>query len=308
MFEGLLEAIEGYDVITIYRHINADMDALGSQYGLKNWILDNYPSKKVFALGNDRDDALFPMTDQIEDSLIKESLAIVLDCAGINRIDDQRFASAKQIIAIDHHPYQDKFMDQDYRFVHYAAACEILTEFFIQANKKLSVQTATYLYRGLLTDTMSFKTNNTTAHTLSMAVELCKTGVDIVQCNHDVFDLTKTDFALATLLRSKAMIEDCGLVYCLLKKEDCEQFGISASKAKEMVYQFQNVKEFDIWCIFAENQEGLYEGSLRSKALTINQIAAKYHGGGHNCACGVKDLTLADVQLCLDDLRSLLNQ
>lgn len=308
MFQGLLEAIEDYDVITIYRHINADMDALGSQYGLKNWILDNYPNKKVFALGNDRDDTIFPITDQIDDSTIQESLAIVLDCAGRDRIDDQRFSIAKHIIAIDHHPFQDQFMSEDYRLVHYAAACEVLTEFFIQTKKVLSKTTATYLYRGLLTDTMSFKTNNTSAHTLMMAAELCKTGIDIVQCNHDVFDLSKTDFELATMLRSKAIIEDCGLVYCLLQKEDCKKFGIPATKAKEMVYQFQNVTEFDIWCIFAENQEGMYEGSLRSKSLTINQIAAKYHGGGHNCACGVRDLTLDDVHDCLADLRSLLKQ
>lgn len=306
MFKGLLEAIERYDVITIFRHINADMDALGSQYGLKNWILDNYPNKKVFALGNDRNDNLFPITDQIQDSLIQESLAIVLDCAGVNRIDDQRFSLAKHIIAIDHHPFQDEFMANDYRFVHYAATCEVLAEFFIQTKKCLSNKTATYLYRGLLTDTMSFKTNNTTAHTLTIAAELCKVGIDIVQCNHDVFDLTKADFELATMLRSKATIEDCGLVYCLLNKEDCAQLNVSATKVKEMVYQFQNVTEFDIWCIFAENNEGMYEGSLRSKSLTINQIATKYHGGGHNCACGVKGLNFDEVQHCLSDLRNLL--
>lgn len=306
MFEGLLEAIEAAETITIFRHINADMDALGSQYGLKQWILENYPTKSVYALGHDRNDNLFDPIDEIDDLTIQNSLAIVLDCASQARVDDQRFLTAKKIIAIDHHPFQDDFMDREYRLVHYAATCEILTEFFMQSQKGISKSVATCLYRGLLTDTCSFKTNNTTAHTLQTAATLCETGIDIVGCNQDVFDVSRKEFEFATFLRSKAVIEDCGLVWCRLESEDCERFHLSPSQAKEQVFQFQNVRGFEIWCVFTEAEHGLYEGSLRSRKITINQISSRYHGGGHACACGVKNLNRQDLEACLQDLRNLL--
>ncbi len=307
MFEGLLESLESAEIITIFRHIHADMDALGSQYGLKEWILEHYPEKRVYALGKDRDDHLFPLTDEVEDSVIANSLVIVLDCANKERIDDQRFALGKQILAIDHHPFQDSFMDQEYRFVSYAATCEILTEFFLQTGKSLSKQVATFLYRGLLTDTCSFKTNNTTAHTLKIAAALCEAGIDLVQCNQDVFDVARNEFEFATYLRSKATRESNGLVWCILETEEFEQYGLTASQAKEQVFQFQNVQGFEIWCVFTKNEIGLYDGSLRSRKKAINQIASHFHGGGHACASGVKNLNCQELEECLAELRQLLN-
>lgn len=50
-FNLLLEEIEKYDSIVIYRHENPDVDACGSQFGLKSWLEDNYPNKKVYAFG-----------------------------------------------------------------------------------------------------------------------------------------------------------------------------------------------------------------------------------------------------------------
>ena len=52
-FEGLLETIERFDIITLYRHEHPDCDAAGSQFGLKEWLNVNFPQKKVYALGNE---------------------------------------------------------------------------------------------------------------------------------------------------------------------------------------------------------------------------------------------------------------
>ena len=50
-YNRILQLIEEYDTITIFRHQRPDCDASGSQFGLKQWINDNYPEKKVYALG-----------------------------------------------------------------------------------------------------------------------------------------------------------------------------------------------------------------------------------------------------------------
>jgi nanoRNase/pAp phosphatase (c-di-AMP/oligoRNAs hydrolase) len=47
--QTFFQLVEQYDVITIYRHIAPDGDALGSQFGLKQYLLDTYPHKQVYA-------------------------------------------------------------------------------------------------------------------------------------------------------------------------------------------------------------------------------------------------------------------
>ena len=43
----LFQRIEEFDTITLFRHVSPDADALGSQFGLKQWIVDHYPNKQV---------------------------------------------------------------------------------------------------------------------------------------------------------------------------------------------------------------------------------------------------------------------
>ena len=51
-FESIISLIKQYDTIIIHRHSKPDGDALGSQIGLKHLIVDNYPEKRVFVVGD----------------------------------------------------------------------------------------------------------------------------------------------------------------------------------------------------------------------------------------------------------------
>ena len=53
MFQEILKEIERFDTIIIHRHTSPDGDAMGSQIGLKNIILDNYPTKRVYIVGDE---------------------------------------------------------------------------------------------------------------------------------------------------------------------------------------------------------------------------------------------------------------
>ena len=52
MFEKVLEKIKEYNRIIIHRHSNPDGDALGSQIGLKNILIENFPDKEKTAAEN----------------------------------------------------------------------------------------------------------------------------------------------------------------------------------------------------------------------------------------------------------------
>lgn len=51
MYDKIIEKIEQYDDIAIYRHVNPDFDAFGSQFGMYDLIKTTYPNKNVYVCG-----------------------------------------------------------------------------------------------------------------------------------------------------------------------------------------------------------------------------------------------------------------
>ena len=47
MYKEIAKKIRQYETIVIFRHNRPDMDALGSQWGLKHLIEQNYKNKKI---------------------------------------------------------------------------------------------------------------------------------------------------------------------------------------------------------------------------------------------------------------------
>ena len=63
----ILNKIEEYNKIIIYRHKNPDLDAYGSQNGLYEFIKLNYPEKEVYMVGDTNKMNYFRSVDEVED-------------------------------------------------------------------------------------------------------------------------------------------------------------------------------------------------------------------------------------------------
>ena len=169
---------------------------------------------------------------------------------------------------------------------------------------------ATYLYKGLLTDTLCFRTSNTTQHTLEMAAKLASYNLAIPELNRELFDVSYKTFHFSNWIRSNTQLLGEHLAYVIIPETIQHEYNISASSARNRIDEIGHVKEFSIWAIFTEKTEDghkLYDGSLRSKTAIINTIANQYHGGGHKNASGVKDLTENDLHNLLNDLYKISN-
>ena len=311
-FKELTKKIEEYDTITIFRHQRPDCDALGSQFALLTWLKDNYPDKKVYALGYEKTSQCeFPDSDILEDEVIQNSLAIVVDTATIERIDDKRCVKASYVIKIDHHPNVEAYGNLILVDDAAAAVCEILTLYFqSETEKEVSRGTAEFLYRGLLTDTLSYSTSNTTARTLEAGAYLAEKGIDIPQINRDLFDKSLKEYRFASMVRSRVQIMDGGrLGYVILQEKELIEWGFNMSEAKNNIDEFGKVKDFEIWALFCGKTEkgvSCFDGSIRSKKVVINTLCAQYNGGGHKNACGVKNLSEETMYQFLDDLNALI--
>lgn len=310
MFDVVKE-VEAFDCITIFRHQSADADALGSQFGMKLFLQQNFPDKVVYALGDDVGScaSMFPTIDQVQDEDIARSCAIILDSANQERIDDQRFQTAAKIIKIDHHIVVDDYADIAYVDTTAAATCEILARLFEQSKLPVSTACANYLYLGLLADSLSFTTASTTKQTLLSAAFLVGCGIDVNQIQQQRSGISLAEFRYVSDIRNRVQIAG-QVAYAIMNVEDYERFGFDYTIAKEKVYALSNVKEFEIYCLFTEDQSygevGFYNGSLRSKNVAINEVANRFGGGGHANACGVKKLSLQQINTLVASLQTLL--
>lgn len=311
--ERLFELIRQYDVITIFRHISPDADALGSQFGLKQWIQDTYPEKLVYALGTEAGSKLqyFPDIDHAEDAKVRQSLAIILDTANASRVDDDRWKTAAHCLKIDHHIFVETFTDEEYVEDLAGATCEILASFFEQASIQLSATAAQFLYSGMIADTLRFSIPTTTPRTLQLAAYLVGCGVDVQRVNEENFSTSLKQFRYENYLRSNCIIAEDKMAYVIVNKEDYEAFDINFNEAKEKVFVLGGVHEFKAWALFVEketDEQGIrrYNGSLRSRSTMINEIAMRYQGGGHRYACGVKNLSRDDIDTIVRDILSVI--
>lgn len=301
-YDALRKEIENAEYITIFRHTNPDCDATGSQFALQNWIKDNWNTKHVYALGKENNtQGVWPKNDVVSDAIIQKSLAIVCDTANTARIDDTRYAQASRILKVDHHPNREPFGDVMFVNDHAAAVCEILTEFFAsQSDLIFSKKTAEFLYKGLLTDTLNYTTNNTTPNTLECGAILASKGLDLSSISHEVFDHSIQGFRFTGYVISHTKMIGEHMAYVLIPTQDHEAYGLDAGQARSYVGKLGNVRDFHVWAVFNQrtNENGtiVYDGSLRSKKTPINDIAEKFGGGGHPCAAGVKNLSEEEFQ------------
>ena len=175
MFEALLRAIEAHHTIIIHRHTRPDGDALGSQIGLKQLLLHNYPAKQVFAVGDGAGYLSFmdgSTMDEVNDEQYAEALAIVLDTSSPALVSDTRYQSAHQTARMDHHIYQGKFTDIEITDDSYESCCGLITQFAVECGLKLNGASAKALYTGMVTDSGRFRYDATSARTFRLAAVL----------------------------------------------------------------------------------------------------------------------------------------
>lgn len=316
MLSTILATIEAHSHITIYPHQQADGDALGSTFGLKTILLERYPDKTIKVLGNHTKDngRLFPLFDEAEDEEIANSLALILDTANAQRVDDLRYALAKVKIKIDHHPGDDNYGDINYVHPEVSSTAELIVSLAkeLLGEERMSTKAATYLYAGLLSDTMSFSTASTSAKSLEAASYLANCGVNLVEVAYYFRAKSLAVYQFITELRSRMIVENNHFVYVIVPKEMYLKYDLTYEDVKGNVSEFSRIEGLLVWAIFLEqpgdNEVFLYQGSLRSRYVGINDVANDFHGGGHKYAAGVKLTDMEEVMRCVDALRQRIKE
>ena len=88
------------------------------------------------------------------------------------------------------------------------------------------------------------------------------------------------------------------MAYAIVTDDILQEYHLTGSEARNHVDLFGDVIDFEIWAMFTERIEdgvSYYDGSVRSKTVTVNEVMQKFGGGGHKNAAGVKGLSKSQM-------------
>ena len=306
----LLEKIKGASIITIFGHGLPDGDCYGSQIGLREIIRENFPEKKVYAIGSGFAPVmgeLVPM-DEVDDETIASSLGILVDVSCLRRVEDSRVYKAKDWMKIDHHcintdlePFNwTAWVDEDR-----IAVCEMISEFAIENNLRINHLAATVLFLGMATDSGRFHFFGTTEKTKAYAQRFLDMGVDKEKLYGLVYAEDDTTKAFKEWMRASAK-KYGSVTYLVVSRQDYQSRGLPYEKASEFVNALADVAEDShTYCLFCQDEYGYYRVELRSnKRYPVQPTAKKFKGGGHRYAAGLElrhdGINILDVLYDLD--------
>lgn len=306
----IIKKINEYEEILIYRHVNPDLDAYGSQLGMYAFLKTNYPFKNIVLMGQE-DEGLnkifLPEGMPVTKPTGQKALAIVLDTANRERIDGD-LTLASEVIKIDHHLVVDSYGDMNYERVDASSCAEIVTLLIgeVLGSYNLSVAGARALYIGIVGDSNRFLYRNTTRRTFEAASILIDQGIDIEEIYASMYVRKEKELQVTKYILNHYKSEG-GFAYYYLSDETLKTLGISRNEGSNYVNVLSNVEEFKVWGAITENKEaGNIRVSLRSREYPVNEVAARYHGGGHMLAAGATLETLDQLPDLVRDVQEVI--
>ena len=291
MYKKIIKIIKKYDKIVLARHISPDPDAIASQIALRDSIKLTFPNKEVYAVGAGVHKFKYlGALDKPDLSTLNNSLLIVLDVPNFYRVDGINGLEYDAILKIDHHPAEDIVGDVDWTDSTKSSTCEMIAELLLYSPLAMDTKIAEDLYVGMVFDSDRFLLPNTSAETLKTAYELVKTSnINFVNLYDNLYERSINEEKFRAYLINNIEITENRFGFIFVPSEDLKKFNVEPTSVSNQVNDFYFIKELMCWMfVVYDERNDIYKANIRSRGPVINEVAAKYNGGGHKFASGCR--------------------
>ena len=305
IYRKIYKEIKKYPNIVIARHIGPDPDALGSQFAMKELLKNRFPNKNVYAVGSSSNRFKFMgILDKIENIEKETTLLIVLDTPDIKRIDSINLEDYNHIIKIDHHPIVDKFGNLELIDDTSSSTGQLILEFIFKNHLSMTDNIAKNIYMAIVSDTGRFMHSYTTDKTFSLVTKMLKkTKIDFISVYEPLYMRPLSELRFQGFIYENIEITENGVAYIKIKKDILKEYQVDVASAGNIISELKFVNEILIWIFLTEDKKNdLIRANIRSRGPIINEIAAKYNGGGHKFASGVRLSDWTKSDLLIEDL------
>lgn len=311
MYEDILAKVMGHQTIIIHRHTKPDFDAIGSQVGLKEILVENFPNKHIFVVGDQNRFDMDNDMQTIPDDLYHEALVFILDVAVKHMVSDERYKLAKDVIVIDHHKNACDIENASIVLSDpsFSACAELIIDMALELNLKINPRAASFLYAGIVTDTGRFQWMHKPERVFLIASMLTGLGAKTTELYDFLYVETLESKQMKNYFSNRFVFEE-GVAYLKNDQEVFEKFNVDVfTVSRGMVNLAAGIDTIKIWLNFTwDAEKNIILGEFRSRGIKIVDIAKKYGGGGHEQACGASLQTWAQVDEVIADFKQLLKE
>jgi phosphoesterase RecJ-like protein len=287
--------------VVIASHVRPDGDAIGSLLGIGLALRD--AGKSVQMILADGVPSSFKYLEGSE--LIKKEVVgehdtfITVDCADFKRTGKIFENFGQPDINIDHHKTNERFGKLNLIEAEEVATSAILTNHLPEWKLNISQPIATALLTGIITDTLGFRTSNTTPESLRQAATLMEAGVDMSEIYmralvYKTFPAARYWGAGLSSLQS----ED-GIVWGTLTLTDRKGASYTGNDDADLINMISAIDGNKVGMVFVEQSDKHVKISWRAIApgVDVSQVAKHFKGGGHAAAAG------ADIEGALSEIQ-----
>jgi phosphoesterase RecJ-like protein len=292
----LLDGLRNAQRVLVVSHVKPDGDAIGSLLALGNLLAAlgkaphlslQDPVPAIYRILPGADAIVGPRQDATGFDTI-----IALDCSSLDRLGNAfnpAFAHLP-LLVIDHHVTNARYGNINWVAPECAATCQMLLLLADALDVAVDTATAQCLLTGLVTDTLCFRTNNTTDDVLAAGMRLLQMGGNLTQITENILD--QRSFAVIRLwgeVLDAAQLEQ-GVIWVTISRAQfaaCGANGDDGSLSSLLI----RTEGADISATFAEKlgESGgpAVECSFRARSgFDISGVAKQLGGGGHPAAGG----------------------
>ena len=305
MVEEIFNIINNSNRIVLSTHEKPDADGLGSAISFFYYLKSKNKDVRIIQPSKFPEDCKIIDPDNVvqtycndDDAWIKScDLLILFDVGHISRSKDVSEIAQKNnidIISIDHHKNDNTDIFKAYIIDIDAPATGFLVWKLLKdlkIEKPWDIKISNALYAALMTDTGSFRYNNTTAETHDMASELLSFGVrpyDIYVPFYEQRSMKQLRLLAYVINKIKFAIND-KVCYCLLDKKAFIDTNSKIEDVDGFTEFLRSIKGVEVSFLITEQENNTFRVNFRSKGeFTVNDIASSFNGGGHKFAAGCK--------------------
>ena len=304
--DSLRALIEASSDVLVSGHKDADMDAIGSCFGIHalcthlgkpcRIIFDADRTEKkargavLSSFSKEKLQSILITSKEAVSKVSPTTLFVVVDTSvpalvmGKDALD-----KATKTVVIDHHRRGPSFVDNPVlQFIDTSAssACEIITGllFYMSINPRVEIppEHATLMLGGIFLDTNNFESKSTTSKTFE-AAQILKTYRAENSKIYDFFREDINEMRLISSCTSHSISYNNDIIYCMTDDDDI----VDESTIAKISNQLNHIVGVKACFVIGRVSQNLLKVSGRSDGVSINvqiiceNIAGKEKGGGH---------------------------
>lgn len=281
--------------LALIAHVSPDGDTLGAALALRLAFLSLGKSADVICDGNVPENMRF--LEGAEAVIRPEDVSGSYDTAMAVDVSDRRmmgkaeavFDSARVRLVIDHHETNPSFADENFIRRGECACCLLAYEAILALGVCMTRQMGDCLMLGLSTDTGHFQYGYTSAAAFEAAGALRRLGVDVSDITRRLYRSQPMSRVRLTRIAYQKMHFECNdrIGVIELTAKDFDESGCSPHETGGLVNLALEVEGVRM-ALLACERDGAIKCSLRCvEPDTVNDIAARFGGGGHAQAAGL---------------------